>query len=157
MPLHTFLPSSTEVLPLPLAVPVVAAMVVSLVVMVRLLPLDAPLFLMTPLLVPIAAGHLRLRVCGSLGDKVRFARGRVRGSLLENLRATASPLRLSVPVALVEDVRLVSGWCWEVLSPSEARRHGSQEVVCMRSPDQTWLKKRQERLFRFTAGFFFSH
>lgn len=111
MPLHTFLPSSTEMLPLPLAVPVVAAMVVSLVVMVRLLPLDAPLFLMTPLLVPIAAGHLRLRVCGSLGDKVRFARGRVRGSLLENLRATASPLRLSVPVALVEDVRLVSGWC----------------------------------------------
>lgn len=111
MPLHTFLPSSTEVLPLPLAVPVVTAMVVSLVVMVRLLPWDAPLFLMTPLVVPIAARHLRLRVCGPLGDKVRFARGRVSGSLLENLGAAASPLRPPVPVALVEDVRLVSGWC----------------------------------------------
>lgn len=105
MPLHTFLPSSTEVLPLPLAVPVVAALLVSLVMTLLLLPLDAPVLL------PVTLGNLRLRVCGSPGHKVGFARGRVRGSLLEKLRAAASPLRPLVPLALVEDVRLVSGGC----------------------------------------------
>lgn len=145
LPLHTFLPSPTEVLPLPLAVPVITALVMSLVVLVHLLPLDALLFL-TPFLVPIATGHLLLQVCGSPCDKVRFARGGVRGSLLKDLRAAASQLCLLVPVALVEDVRLVSGGCWEVLCPSKARGHRSQEVVCMWSPNQTWLKKRQASL-----------
>lgn len=97
-------------LPLPLAVPVVTALVMPLVVVVHLLPLDALLFL-TPFLVRVAMGHLLLQACGSPRDKVRFARGGVRGSFLKNLRPAASQLRLLVPVALVEDVRLVSGGC----------------------------------------------
>lgn len=110
LPLHTFLPSSTEVLPLPLAMPVVTALVMSLVVVVHLLFLDALLFL-SPFFMPIAMGRLLGQVCGSPRDKVRFARGGVRGSLLKNLRAAASQLCLPVPVALVKDVRLMSGGC----------------------------------------------
>lgn len=122
-------------LPLPLAVSVVAALMPP-VMMLHPVPLAA-VRLLTPLLVLAAMSSVRLGVGGSLGDKVRLARGRVCGSFPKKLGSVASLLRRRVPLALVEDVRLVTGGCGEVLTLSEAARHGPQEVVCVRCPDQT--------------------
>lgn len=95
-------------LPLPLAVLVVTAMVMPFILVVHLLFLDA-LWFLTLFLVPIAAGHLLRQVCGSSRDKVWFTGGGVCGSLLKNLGVTTS--QLLVPVTLVKDVRLVIGGC----------------------------------------------
>ena len=49
----------------------------------------------------------------------------------------AALLCLVVPLALVEDVRLVSGGRREVLSLSQAAGHRSQEVVSVLCSDKT--------------------
>lgn len=139
LPLHTFLPSPAEVLPLLLPMSVVIAMM-AIAMVLRLVTLDATrLFLLTPLLIFInrVVGGALLWVCGSLGDKVPvwFVIRWICGSFLKHPRFIASPLCPGLPLALVEDVWLVTGGCCEVLSLSEAARHRSQEVVCIRCSD----------------------
>ena len=150
-PLHTFLPSPAEVLPLliPLSVVAVVAMAAAVKVTATLLRLVAIATAVTVAVVVMVAVPFLLVLSincvvggvsrGCLCDKVslRPEKGRISRPPRQGPLRGFSPLCLEVPLAPVEDVGLVTGGGCEVLSLGEAEGHGSQEVVRILRSDQT--------------------
>ena len=140
LPLHTFLPSATEVLPLLLPVVVVIAMVAvvsypiatvtgaTAVVDGEVVEVAVPLFFVR--FRTVSAASLRLQRGGPLAENV---------ALLPGVPVLAgSPMsRVGLCVAPIQDVWLVAGGSGEVLPPRYDVGHGPQEEVCVRRSDQT--------------------